>query len=202
MEERAYLASIDYVETNEKIITQYFCNNNDEIFKTMDTIEFNNSRQIKIQRIGKTVLTGNENWFFDDKTKTYYYYQFNKFCEEITGVYDKMLCTHFRWVKHNNKLNWGEFQGDIDNKIMFKFDKESISYGNVDNFKKWLKNQYEKGTPVEVYYILQYPEISFQGFECIPAPHFKPYHQEIITNSNLKPEMQSTYLIQFDELIK
>ena len=203
MEERKYLASINYVETNEKLITQYFCNTNkNEVFETTDSIEFNNNYQIKIQRIGKTILTGSENWFYDVETKTYYYYQFNKFCKEITGYYDKMLCTHFRWVKHSNKLNWGEFQGDIDNKIMFKFDKENTEHGNITNFKQWLKEQYEKGKPVEVYYILQYPEISFKSFDYIPNPHFKPYHQEIITNNDIKPQISSTYLIQFDNLIK
>lgn len=203
MEERNYLASMDYVETIDKTITQYFCNNDDNgNFETTDTLQITDNQYIKIQRIGKTILTGNENWFYDDETQTYYYYQFNKFCNEITGIYDKMLCTHFRWIKRNNKLNWGEFQGDIDNKIMFKFDKESIKNGDIINFKQWLKEQFDKGKPVEVYYILQYPEISFLGNDYIPNPHFKPYHQEIITDSKVKPKIHSTQFLQFDSLIK
>ena len=197
MEERNYLSSIDYV-ASERNITQYFCNLFFDNFETADSMHFIDYYAIKIQRIGKTILTGDEEWFFDKETQSYYYYQFNKFCNDITGLYDKMLCTHFRWVKKNDKLNYGEFCGDLDNKIMFKFDNNE----NIDNFKKWLRVQFEKSRPVEVYYILQYPEISFVGNNFNPNPRFKKCHSEIISSNRVIPKKSSVSYLNFDELIK
>lgn len=203
MEERNYLASMDFVGNKDITISQYFCNNNfNEKLETSDSLDLDDNECIKIQRIGMTTLKGDEDWFYDEETQTYYYFQFNKFCNDISGKYDKMLCTHFRWVESTNILNWGEFQGDYDNKVMFKFDKENVECGNIIKFKEWLKEQFDKGTPVQVYYILQYPEISFHGNDYIPSPRFLPSHEAINVGDKMENKVHKTHFLQFESLIK
>ena len=202
MEKRNYLAKIDFDDA-EKNVTQFFCNSCvKDKFGTVDNFIILNGQRMKIQRIGKTVLTGDEEWYYDSESKSYYFYQFNKFCNDITGIYDKMLCTHFRWVKRTNELKYGEFQGDADNKIMFKFDKENQKNGDINNFKRWLNEQFLNNSPVEIYYILQYPEISFYKSDYNPLPRFKFTSHQIITDNDLSPNTNTSYYMYFDSLIK
>lgn len=203
MEERNYLAGIKFSQENINAISQYFCNDIDVDgeFCTCDNSLWNNDESIKVQRIGKTTLTGDEDWYFDEKSSTYYYYQFNKYNEYISGIHDQMSCTHFRWTKHNNDIRYGEFQGDIDNKIMFKFDAENIKGGDIENFKNWLRDQYLNHSPVEVYFILQYPELSYSKNNYMPYPS-KPQMHQLYKNTELKPQIHCSQFIKFDELIK
>lgn len=203
MEKRDYLASMDLIVNDDIIISQYICNNDyNELLETADEINFNDNECFKIQRIGMTILTGDEDWFYDEEEQAYYYYQFNKFCNEITGNFDKMLCTHFRWIKGTSKLNYGEFKGSSDNKIMFMFHKEKDENGNILKFKQWLKEQFDKGIAVKVFYILQYPEISYLSHDFIPEPRFIPHHHEIIIGKQEEKKVTEKCFLEFEALIK
>ncbi len=201
MKKRGYLASIEFVEPKNVLTSQYFCNWADsEKLETCDSL--NISDGMLIQRIGKNVLTGEEEWFYDKESGTYYYYQFNKFNKDISGKYDKMLCTHFRWVEYTKSPKWSEFQGSNDNKIMFKYDREKTETGDVEGFKEWLKKQYNLNKPVEIYFIMQYPELSFNKDDYNPNPRFKPYHIEIGVNGEIKPKVTTQYELYFDSVNK
>ena len=177
------------IDDENKIISQFFCTEIGENnkFATRDSVDVNDN--IIKRRIGKTILTGAEEWKYDEKTKTYYFKQFNKFCENISGKYDRMMCTHFRWSKYKENLKYGEFQGDYKNNIMFNFD---FGKDGVDNFRKWLTNQNSQGQPVEVYYILQNPIIiknnSNKKFSIIENSKVTPifsYERKIYTQNTI-----------------
>ena len=76
--------------SDNKVISQHFCNSIDDCGKigVRDSISY--EKNIIEKRIGMDILTGDEDWFFDDTTKTYYYFQYNKFNENIGGSYDKI----------------------------------------------------------------------------------------------------------------
>lgn len=179
-------------ETNKKNY-QYFCNNitKDNKLSCCDNLEFENNKINK--RIGRNIITGDEEWYYDEKTKTYYYYQFNKFNNDIGGKYDPMLCTHFRWTPYSLAPEYGYFQGGESNEIMFNYD-----YGKngVDNFKKWLKEQYSKGTPVEVQYIMQFPISIYNRPLYKPNPRFIACNYSIDSNG-LNPEIRTKLNISY-----
>lgn len=201
MEQRRGLSSIDFIKHQDILTSQHFCTSFvDNKLETCDNLNLTNG--ILTRRIGINVLTGEEEWFYDKISDTYYYYQFNKYDKDISGKYDKMLCTHFRWTKYSDNPKWGEFQGSDDNKIMFKYDKQRTENGNIDNFKKWLKEQYSKNKPVEVYFILQYPEISVVQNNYNPTPRFKISNVNIGTNESVEPKIIKTYGLYFDKINK
>lgn len=201
MEQRQGLSSIDYIEHQDIITSQYFCTSfGDSILETCDNLNLSNG--ILTRRIGINVLTGDEEWFYDRDSDTYYYYQYNKYSKDISGKYDKMMCTHFRWAKYSKNPKYGEFQGSDDNKIMFKYDKRRTENGDIDNFKKFLKEQYSKNKPVKVHFILQYPEISVVKNNYNPTPRFKVYNVDIGTNESVEPKIIQKYGLYFDEINK
>ncbi len=170
------------MENNQKnsFEKQFFCNsiNSRNELACVDYIDFD--KKIISYRTNKVTLSGEEEWYYDNLTKTYYYHQCNKFCDIIGGKSDKMLCTHFRWVEYTDSPEHDEFQGGPENQIMFNFD-----YGKdgVENFKSWLKMQSEKGTPVEVLYTLQYPIIIQEDSQSIPDIEV-PMGSTVTTESN------------------
>ena len=100
-----------------------------------------------VQRVGKLVLDGTENW----KAEQSQYYL------EFKGInpYVPQLCTHF--VYSNTELvltTPGYFVANIYNNLVIQYDGGS---GGVDNFKSWLTAQAAAGTPVTVYYELARP---------------------------------------------
>ncbi len=100
-----------------------------------------------VQRVGKLVLDGTENW----KAEQSQYYL------EFKGInpYVPQLCTHF--VYSNTELvltTPGYFVANIYNNLVIQYDGGS---GGVDNFKSWLTAQAIAGTPVTIYYELAQP---------------------------------------------
>lgn len=148
-----FLGSLD-IEND--IIKQYLCTEieNDKKSIVRDQYILGSDRVIK--RIGKNILTGNEIWRYDSETKTFAYYQENKFNENGLGKYDKMMSNYFRWQTFNITIKESMFQGNDKGEIMFKF-YDGVEDVNV--FKNWLRQKYEEGNPVEVYFALQYPVI-------------------------------------------
>lgn len=175
----SFLGKMTYNYKN-KNDTQYVFNSleeNDE-FYVCDLYHYD--EDLLEKRIGINVLTGDEEWFFDEKTKTYYYYQFNKLYKNVTGKYDKMLSNYFRWIEYSENIKYSEFQGGEENQIMFNFD-----YGKdgIDNFKKWLKKKFNEGCPVEVCYIMQSPIFIKNEERYIPNPDFTPKYFNVENGS-------------------
>lgn len=187
-----FLGGIEFKNSNPSmVISQYFCNTLDSSgLATRDELSPIEKNIIE-KRISRTILTGKEKWEYDSLTKTYYYFQPNKFCDNIGGTYDKMLCTHFRWINYNENIKYGEFQGHPDdNRIMFNYD-----YGEkgVGNFKDWLSKQLSSGKPVKVYYIMQYPFIKKIPPQYNPSPRFIPHSITIESSGNVKPIISQKY---------
>lgn len=152
MEDRnIFLGSLEI--TND-LLKNRLCNSFEKDGKAYIRDEYSLDKNIIVKRIGKNILTGNEEWRYDEKTNTYAYFQENKFNEDELGKYDTMMCTHFRWQPYGVKIEESMFQGNNKGEIMFNF------YNNckgLNYFKKWLKEQVIKGQPVEVYFALQFP---------------------------------------------
>lgn len=144
------------IEMTNDVIKQYLCNSIEDNKKAFVRDVYDVENSIIIKKIGKNILTGNENWRYDFETKTFAYFQENKFNDDGMGKYDNMMSTHFKWQTYSKEIKFGMFQGNEKNEIMFKFNEKVDC---VDEFKEWLGNQYSKGTPVEVYFALQYPII-------------------------------------------
>ncbi len=150
---KMFFGSIEITNDN---IKQYLCNNIEDNGKAFVRDIYNPENSIIIKKVGRNILTGDENWRYDYETKTFVYFQENKFNEDGLGKYDNMMCTRFRWQEYSKEVKYGMFQGNEKGEIMFKFYDKVES---VDVFKEWLKNQFSKGIPVEVYFALQYPII-------------------------------------------
>lgn len=144
------------LEIKEDKIKQYLCNSYEKDGKTYVRDEHSFDTNIIQKRIGKNILTGDENWRYDIETNTYAYFQNNKFNENGLGKYDPMLCTHFRWQPYSKIIDESMFQCNDCGEIMFNFYNNSKG---IDYFKRWLKELYLNDKPVEVLFILQYPII-------------------------------------------
>lgn len=152
MEDRnIFLGSLEI--TND-LLKNRLCNSFEKDGKAYIRDEYSFDKNIIIKRIGKNILTGNEEWRYDEETNTYAYVQENKFNEDELGKYDTMMCTHFRWQPYSVKIEESKFQGNSKGEIMFNFynDCKGLNY-----FKNWLREQYTKGKPVEIYFALQFP---------------------------------------------
>jgi len=195
--DESFLGKIACCNYDDRDKYQYFCNmiepNGD--FACADVLNIEKNRIIK--RIGQTILTGDEDWFFDKNTKTYFFYQNNKFYKNIGGKYDPMMCTHARWTKYTESIEYSYIQGGEKNEIMFNYD-----YGKdgIDNFKKWLKEQFDKNIPVKILYIMQNPKIIDLGTLHKLNPRFNVHSIEIL--NEVKPTIEYRQKLIFDTMTK
>lgn len=98
----------------------------------------------------KLILTGSESNIKKIPTDTY-----NRFQLSLTsyGVRNYIYCTHYL---AGNSVNSGELDISFDGKyIVIHSPSDEITTG--EQFKTWLKQQYDAGTPVIVYYKLATP---------------------------------------------
>ena len=90
----------------------------------------------------------------------------------------------------------GTFTGSDTNRILFK----ATNYTTVDNFKAWLSEQYNAGTPVYVDYVLKVPV----DIECTEEQstvlwdiyyNAKTYDKitHIYSTDNVEPNMEVIY---------
>lgn len=131
----------------------------------------------------KLVLTGDENWVWNTT-------------KEITQVFQ--LDSNINMKNENgycNCLKTG-VAGDVEkivfsSKIFIAINKDRLSTVSVDGFKEYLKQKYESGTPVIVYYKLAEP-INFELTEEQKAVrNQKLYTYKNITNISLSDELAS-----------
>ena len=158
---KVFLGRLTHANIENEIISQTYCN---DINSTTDHLELEN--EILYKCVGKEILTGNEEWYYSKEKDTYYYNQFNKAIDSKNCL--KMMSNYFHF-SNNEKLKWGEFQSGNNEEIHFKFDE---SKNNICHFKNWLKSKYMEGTPVEVYFVLQYPVILCRRFSYDANPRF------------------------------
>lgn len=144
------------LEITNNIIKNRLCNSTAEDGKTYIRDSYSFDKNIIIKMIGKNILTGNEEWRYDQETNTYVYFQENKFNEDGLGKYDTMRCNYFRWQPYSTEIEEGKFQGNSNGEIMFNFYNNSKG---LDYFKNWLKELFIKGHPVVVHFALQFPKL-------------------------------------------
>jgi len=150
-----FMCSLDVFDDARK----FLCQIEDPEFKVIDKTKFAYypSDSFIVNRIGGNILIGIEDFRFDSATKSYCYKQDNKFNINGLAMYDSMMCSHFTWQKYSEEISYGKFQCNSSGEIMFNYDDGKFG---VENFKKWLNEQYRKKNPVIVYYTLQFPYIS------------------------------------------
>lgn len=131
-----------------------FCGIKD-VRDTLDT-----SKGEIVQRIGKIVLDGSENWRLDSTTSG------NQFVNDISTLplilnlnkSRNVICSHFItdaksavWLELENK----KIMVHPTNMTYFRIRYDECT--TVTEFKNYLKEQYDNGTPVIVYYVLAEP---------------------------------------------
>ena len=111
-----------------------------------DYIDYENKRVVR--KIGKKIFTGNETWYIDNKnnkiSNSYEFYSTDDSDFLKTDI-KNTINTHFT---NANEVNGSEF-GSYYNMII----SSSYNLSTATEFKSWLKSEYEKGTPVTVYYV-------------------------------------------------
>ena len=111
------------------------------------------------RNIKKLVLTGEENWQEWGQSSNDRYFRITQFLQAISG---KVVCTHY--VSPDENIS-------ISNTVQGCKVQDSSSYGRLliirppeyqiwdaDDFKTYLTQQYQNGTPVTVWYVLATPD--------------------------------------------
>ena len=109
------------------------------------------TKQVKI---GKVVLDGSENWA-DDRpaTNSYRYYIRLVNASQSDTTNNLAYCSHFALLPQAGTVTSIGFT--IINSTLYI--RLSTTGNDLADFKTWLKEQYDNGTPVTVYYILTEP---------------------------------------------
>lgn len=137
---------------------------------------------ILTQRIGKVVLDGSEGWFLDTaKEKT-----------QVFGMGQKLPMSGYQITSSHFVYN---ASGDAEkiasngSDIYIAINKTTAS--TTEEFKNWLKAQYEAGTPIEIEYILATPIEHNMHYQIL---ELHEGYNNITTNDDLEPNMEITYL--------
>ena len=102
-----------------------------------------------VQRVGKLVLDGTENWLTVSVSEILTIYYIRLYSAKTKH---NMISSHFVYNKSNDV--YPSFHIDAFNALIFNYEN---GVGGVDNFKSWLAAQAAAGTPVTVYYELAQP---------------------------------------------
>lgn len=137
--------NLNKYDENENIVDSYKLCSQDEAY---DEISIKDNKVVLTKRIDEYVLTGDESISID-QDKYYTLSKSNILNSNLAYNTTNLLCTHFKVVRTStNKI--GEMR--VGNKnLNFNFDD---GIGDIDNFKQWLKDQYNNGNPVKIQYIL------------------------------------------------
>lgn len=99
------------------------------------------------------ILDGTEEWNYDKTTATFWTKKYN-FGATSTYTTPKMMCNCLKVVAHINRANETIFLGS-DGNLCIKID----DIVTIDDFKTWLSERYNIGTPVIAYCVLATPEL-------------------------------------------
>lgn len=142
-------------------------NNNDSVTYA-DEIDV--VSKIATRRIRKIVFTGDEEITFSNYYSFVYTISDEKHYHNSASNYDTKcgaLCSHFTIWNYGSLTPTGTYANGYfglnkdGDKVNFAYRPDSEVTPTIDEFKTYLKEQYEAGTPVIVYYILktEYSEI-------------------------------------------
>lgn len=102
-------------------------------------------------------LTGDELWMYCSERKAFYFHCKYKFLNQDEYVsYDHMLSNRLLWVPDNRKLSDGDFSGGLGDLIYIHDDSFN---GSIDSFKRWLREESENGSPIQILFSLEKPFI-------------------------------------------
>lgn len=171
------------------------CSNKDKSVK--DNLFVTKQGKVEIfKKIGEYVFTGDETFSIVDngtRIKTD-----SSFVPQLSNVYiprpshsdniTPSFCTHYILSSQNNVVKgsnkFGFSQWSTTKYIYFPVD-----YDTVDEFKAFLKAQYNAGTPVKVQYELENPE----AIELDPVTPLKSYIGQNNISNNADADMNVTY---------
>lgn len=162
------------------------CSNKDKTIKDELVIE-NSSAKIN-KKIKEVVLTGNES-ITRQTTLQSNKYRFNITCDGLPGisadVIPDLLCSHFKPTNRNNTYNC--INGITLGQNIIQVYDDTLSSMSEDEFKAFLKAQYDAGTPVRIQYPLAEPEVIDLG----------EVDFDLIENSTLTCEEESDMQIDY-----
>ena len=107
-------------------------------------------------------LTGNEDWGYCPERKAFYFHCKGKVINQDEDVsFDHMICSRYIWVPNNRNLGFGDFSGGLGDIVFFH---ENSFHGSIDLFVTWLKQESEKGFPIQLAFSLEKPFICSVDF--------------------------------------
>lgn len=170
-----------------------------------DEIDF--ARGVYKQNCKKITFTGDENWrHYSNGTNQYTTFT-NTSCFSLEKVenkaigYETSLCSHFKNTNNATAFNaTGAKHGmysDHANLRNFYFAWGEVGQ-TVDEWKAWVKAQYDAGMPVEVVYVLEEPvetALSDEEMEAYKALHTYKPHTTIasVDGTKVKPYLMVDY---------
>lgn len=138
------------------------------------------------KKVEKLVLTGDESFAINNLT-----FQTSNIVPSNLGSRMYGICSHYQFEYHasaiSTNLSNNSFGWNADNHLTIRDD----NYTTVADFKAFLKEQYEAGTPVIVYYVLAEPKTYELEYETLQLHQGYNY---ITLNDELYPDMDITYL--------
>lgn len=147
-------------------ISELFCT---EYYGTRDTLRLDESLLVK--RIFRIILTGDEEWAYDDECSAFCYFEPNLI--RTGSPLCAMLSNYFSFCG-NDTLSHGQFRSDGEGRILFK----NNNCNCLDDFIKWIKDKRET-MPVQVYAVLRYPVLLRARFSYNPNPRFRGVHVSV-----------------------
>ena len=111
-----------------------------------------------IRRIGVKVLDGTENWVKESDNGTQFYLVIDDMKLFRTSDRGNLLCSHFSVYSDtpmiNNTIQTSQLVSPPDYYPIIKIRNDSIIPGDANDFKRFLAEEYNAGTPVIVLYVL------------------------------------------------
>ena len=174
----------------------------DNIYKLTDDIydevKLENGVAKLIKRVGKLILTGEENNFglyriTPSGALGFRYYDSSRPFSQQQMI-SNIICSHFESIDENrvyqaidNKTGVSIYNSfdtwpSYADKLCFWFtapDALNLKITDVASFKNWLKSEKAKGTPVTVYYELKEPQITELGRTNLNQIYITDTHLEI-----------------------
>lgn len=108
----------------------------------------------RTQRIASVIFDGTESWIKGDiQYSKVGYTRFDYAGDKTqTAKADRVICTHAPYNGYNTEYVMSAWANEGSNGIRLM-----VPFNTLDEFKAFLADQYAKGTPVTVYYILSEP---------------------------------------------
>jgi hypothetical protein len=115
------------------------------------------ARSMKTQRANKVTFNGTEpNWVLSSYNEIdYLFIPLEKLAISRYGV--NAICSHFTHTPSSTVVNMKDNDFLVNTNVYFNAKQGNVTYTNVEDWKAFLAEQFSKGTPVEVVYILKEP---------------------------------------------